>query len=434
MGKEATLTHTTIQGVQIPVIYEHSTLIPTGIIHLVFQGGGKIQDGELWGQGAVIEELLEKGSKKRGNLGFAKALEQRAIDLSVTSAKQSLSFTLRFLQNDKKQAIRLLGELLLDPNLTKQELQKVKTAITAQILAKQNDYDYLASRLLYSVLFANTPLARPKLGTQESIAKIRLEDVKKVLESTLALQRLIIVLGGDIDKDSTLALLAPILSKLPQGTPYTKLGFSTRKEPATQIKYAPTQQAYIYFGAPLHLKDLESESHLAKVASFILGSGGFGSRILEEVRVKRGLAYSASISYNISPYTPYMSGHLQTKLESQDEAIEVVKQTIADFVAKGVSEEELQATKQFILGSEPLRNEKLSQRLMRAFNEFYMDKGIGFSKKELEKIANLDLATLNAYITSHKEIQNLSIAIITAKPQEDSSALESSIDTTTPKE
>ncbi len=417
MSKEATLTHASIQGVQIPVIYEHSALIPAGIVRLVFQGGGKLQDGELIGRGAVIEELLEKGSKKRGNLGFAKALEQRAITLSVSSGMQTLSFSLNFLQDDKEQAISLLGELLLDPNLSDTELQKVKTAITAQILANQNDYDYLAKRLLNRVLFDGTPLAHPKLGTQESIAKIRLQDVQKALESTLTLQRLIIILGGDIDKEATLALLEPILSKLPQGTPYTKPSFSVRKEPATQTQYAPTQQAYIYFGAPLHLEDLERESHLAKVASFILGSGGFGSRILEEVRVKRGLAYSAYIHYNINPRLPYMSGYLQTKVDSSDEALEVVRKTIAEFVAKGVSAEELQAAKRFILGSEPLRNESLSQRLGRAFDEFYADKGIGFSKKELEKIASLDLPTLNAYIAKHTEIQNLSVAIVTAEPK-----------------
>lgn len=417
MSKEATLTHASIQGVQIPVIYEHSALIPAGIVRLVFQGGGKLQDGELIGRGAVIEELLEKGSKKRGNLGFAKALEQRAITLSVSSGMQTLSFSLNFLQDDKEQAISLLGELLLDPNLSDTELQKVKTAITAQILANQNDYDYLAKRLLNRVLFDGTPLAHPKLGTQESIAKIRLQDVQKALESTLTLKRLIIVMGGDIDKEATLALLEPILSKLPQGTPYTKPSFSVRKEPATQTQYAPTQQAYIYFGAPLHLEDLERESHLAKVASFILGSGGFGSRILEEVRVKRGLAYSAYIHYNINPRLPYMSGYLQTKVDSSDEALEVVRKTIAEFVAKGVSAEELQAAKRFILGSEPLHNESLSQRLGRAFDEFYADKGIGFSKKELEKIASLDLPTLNAYIAKHTEIQNLSVAIVTAEPK-----------------
>lgn len=421
MSKEATLTHASIQGVQIPVIYEHSALIPAGIVRLVFQGGGKLQDGELIGRGAVIEELLEKGSKKRGNLGFAKALEQRAITLSVSSGMQTLSFSLNFLQDDKEQAISLLGELLLDPNLSDTELQKVKTAITAQILANQNDYDYLAKRLLNRVLFDGTPLAHPKLGTQESIAKIRLQDVQKALESTLTLKRLIIVMGGDIDKEATLALLEPILSKLPQGTPYTKPSFSVRKEPATQTQYAPTQQAYIYFGAPLHLEDLERESHLAKVASFILGSGGFGSRILEEVRVKRGLAYSAYIHYNINPRLPYMSGYLQTKVDSSDEALEVVRKTIAEFVAKGVSAEELQAAKRFILGSEPLRNESLSQRLGRAFDEFYADKGIGFSKKELEKIASLDLPTLNAYIAKHTEIQNLSVAIVTAKEKKQKS-------------
>ena len=133
------------------------------------------------------------------------------------------------------------------------------------------------------------------------------------------------------------------------------------------------------------------------------------------MRVKRGLAYSAYIHYNINPRLPYMSGYLQTKVDSSDEALEVVRKTIAEFVAKGVSAEELQAAKRFILGSEPLRNESLSQRLGRAFDEFYADKGIGFSKKELEKIASLDLPTLNAYIAKHTEIQNLSVAIVTAK-------------------
>ena len=157
----------------------------------------------------------------------------------------------------------------------------------------------------------------------------------------------------------------------------------------------------------------DAERYVSRVAMFILGSSGFGSRMMEEIRVKRGLAYSAYCQANVSRSNSYFFGYLQTKVASQDEAVKTVREVIADFVEHGATQAELDQAKRFLLGSEPLRVETLSQRLSRAFMEFYRGEGIGAAKRELKQIEGLDLATLNAFIKKHAEIEKLSFSIVT---------------------
>jgi len=136
---------------------------------------------------------------------------------------------------------------------------------------------------------------------------------------------------------------------------------------------------------------------------------------MEEVRVKRGLAYSAYGRFVVNKSSSYFTGYLQTKLESQKEAIDVVKDVITNFIKKGVIKEELESAKKYYLGSEPLRVETLNQRVGRAFSEYYSGAGLGFSKEKLEIIKNLKLEDLNKFIKEHSEIGKLSFFIVTDK-------------------
>jgi predicted Zn-dependent peptidase len=157
----------------------------------------------------------------------------------------------------------------------------------------------------------------------------------------------------------------------------------------------------------------DKDYYKARVATFILGTGGFGSRLMEEIRVKKGLAYSAYARVHVSKSSSYMSGYLQTKIDSMDEAKKSVIEVVGKFVKDGVTKEELEQTKKFLLGSEPLRVETMSQRLNRTFLEYYKGFKPNHSKKELEKIKNLKLKDLNKFIKSHKEILKMSFAIVT---------------------
>lgn len=255
-------------------------------------------------------------------------------------------------------------------------------------------------------------MANPASGTIESISKIELKNIEQFLKNSLTLNNLTIVAGGDISFIELENALKPLLKELKVGEKedIQKIEFVSKKEEKEVLKQ--TEQAYIYFGSNFNAKAKDEENYKAKVASFILGGSGFGSRLMEEIRVKRGLAYSAYANIGINRLYSSFSGYLQTKNESASQAINIVKSLVDDFVKSGVTQEELDAAKNFLLGSEPLRTETLAQRLNRAFMLDFKGLSLDYPKLELEKIQNLSLEDLNNYIKTHTELNNLTFFIV----------------------
>ncbi|WP_407920452.1 M16 family metallopeptidase [Helicobacter labacensis] len=406
-----------IKGIKIPVIYEENHLLPMGTIRLMFIGGGNLSDKDKYGLSKLSAEMLNEGTKELGSVKFAEQLEQLAITLDTDIRLESLHIDLGFLKEYQQKAIGYLHDLLLSPNLTPSALEKVQKNMVANALTKMSNFDYIAQLELNKLLFANTPLAHPAVGTPKSIQSISLEDVKKRLEDALDIERLIIVMGGDLDTNKTLEQLKPLLEALPSNKPFFTPHFGTAQKAQEKIIYKDTQQAYIYFGSPFYMKDLEKELPLAKVMGFVLGSSGFGSRLMDTIRVKEGLAYSAYMRVQLSRIINCTTGYLQTKLENQDKSIALVKKVVKEFIDKGMTQEELEGAKKFLLGSEPLANETLGKRLNTKFHNFYLGLPLNYDKIMLERIKNLKLEEINAYIKSHPEVADLSFSILTMDPK-----------------
>ncbi len=409
----ALLDKVEVNGVEVPLIFEEERLLPIASMQVVFRYSGSLADERRPGLAKFSARMMNEGTKTLGSTGFAKALEERAISLSAHSGTETFVFELGSLKEEFDKGVGLFSQLLKEPNLTDKSFKKVQTTTIGALMRKESDYDYQASLLLKKTLFEGTPLAKPADGTVDDIKALQLNDVKNFLEEHLVLRRAIVVIGGAIDLDEAKRYARKALEPLATGEAEPLPFIEASDKAATVTEEKPTEQAYIYFGAPYHLRVNDPQSYKARVAAFILGSSGFGSRLMEEVRVKRGLAYSAYGRIVLNKSSSYFSGYLQTKLESQNEAKKVVLEVIEEFVKKGVTEKELEDAKMFLLGSEPLRNETLSQRLGRAFNEYYKGLGLGYSKKQLELIEALKLDDLNAFIKTHPEILKLSFAIIT---------------------
>lgn len=408
----AILDSVTINGVDVPMIYEEDNHLPIVSMQVVFQNSGAISSGPLAGLAKFASKMMNEGTKDLGATGFAKLLEERAITLGAHSGTETFVFELGSLKESFGFGTQMLAKLLTQPNLQPEAFEKVRQISMGQLMRKESDYDYQAAVLLKRLLFADTPLAAPSEGNVTSLKQIKLKDVSAFLELHLVLGRAIVVVGGDLTLQEAKGAAQTALAPLKKGAFEPLDSYPASKEEKIETLHKPTEQAYIYFGSPYVLENQEARP-LAKVAAFILGSSGFGSRLMEEVRVKRGLAYSAYGRIVLNRTAAYFSGHLQTKLQSQEEAIKVVRDVIAEFVAKGVTQKELDAAKQFLLGSEPLRNELLSQRTGRAFDEYYKGLGLGYSRKELARIESIGLDELNRYIAAHKELLDLSFAIVT---------------------
>lgn len=427
--EDLALEYVQINDVDVPLIFEQSDLIPVGKIELVFEGGGSIYDAlnakdslpnpknateAKAGLAHIVSSLLNEGTRTLGNIAFADKLESKAITLDVGMGVQTISFDISFLREHKDFALACLVDLLKDPNTTQESLDKIKAITKATILRKENDFDYVARTNLRAIFFENTPMEYPSMGTEESIDSIHLGDVEQYLTQNLVLNRLIIVAGGDMEIQELKEQLARELSFLPLGTKPTKPHIKPRATPKEIVAHKQTQQAYIHFASPFDAKI--KENYKTKVMSFVLGASGFGSRIMEEVRVKRGLAYSAHFSIiGGSDVVNYGAGYLQTGLDSKDKALKVVQEVMQEFIQKGITQEELDSAKAFILGSEPLSEETLSQRLNAKLANYIRNVPLDNHKKDIAKISRLSLKEINDFIAKHPEILELSVSFVEEK-------------------
>ena len=408
----AKIEYIEIQNQKIPLIFEQDKRLPLVNMQLVFTHSGTITDTTKAGLAKLSAKMMNQGTKKEGSVGFAQKLEAKAISISAATGTETFVIELSCLKEEFSTALVFLKELLQDPNLTQETLQKVKTMTIGGLSRKENDFDYIASKELKSLLFEGTVLANPSSGDIKSVTSITLKDIQQFLSSHLAKSNLIVLLGGDVILEDITKNILDVFADLPTLKTKPLPSFRVQGEAKERILKKNTQQAYIYFGAPYSMGIDDEEYYKARVSAYILGAGGFGSRLMEEIRVKRGLAYSAYARVNITKSSSYFSGYLQTKLDSMQEAKTTVQEVIKKFTQEGVTQEELEQTKKFLLGSEPLRVETMSQRLNRSFQEFYKGRKLGSTQKELKKIEKLSLKELNKFIYKHTEINTLSYAIV----------------------
>lgn len=402
-----------INGHKVPIIFENNNFLPIVSMQLVFEGSGLISS-EQDGLAELASNLLQEGTKKDGSAKFATLLDNKAITISTHASRESFIIEVSSLVAKWEDAILLLTQLLNDPNYSTEVLERIKRQKFGQIARRESDFNHIASVNLRKTLFPNTPLARDIEGTRESIEAINLENIKEFIDTKLGYNNLVIVIGGDISLEDAKRDTKKIASLFPKVEPFTLPQIeATNKELDVLVHQNDTQQAYIYFGAPFDFSYKQEDQYKARIAEFILGSGGFGSRIMEEIRVKRGLAYSAYGSLPRTKMASYLSGYMQTKLENEEQAKNLIKEVIRDFVTKGITQEELDSAKEFLIGSEVLRTETLSQRLSRAYNEYYHGRELGFSKQELQKISATTLEEMNEFIKSHAEISKLTFATVT---------------------
>jgi len=401
-----------INGIEVPVVYEQNSALPIVSLQLVVKSAGSIKDSGKDGLARFTANILNEGTKSKGSIKFAEELENRAISLHVNSGTETFVYELSLLKEQYGFGMKMLKELLDNPNFSNSSYEKIQQLMIGGLSSKKSDFDYIANLNLKNIIFKDTPMGHPFGGSEESIKKIKLVDIENFYNTYTDLANMIVVVGGDISIDEVKSSLKELLQDVKVGEKRELSHYSVNKKTDEKIEVKDTKQAYIYFGAPYNLKSSDEDIYKSKVAGFILGESGFGSRLMEEIRVKRGLAYSAYSRTSINRSNSYFSGHLQTKNESLEEAKSVVISEIKKFVKDGVTQDELDQAKRFLLGSEPLRNETLSQRLNRAFFEYYRGFEIGHSKAQLDLIEALSLDELNEFIKAHDEITNLSFSIV----------------------
>lgn len=390
---------------KVDLLYLKDDSLPIVVFKLVFKASGVCSEN-IQGLAKLCAKMLNEGNLKLGS-EFNKKLENKAIELYASCGYETFVIEINCLKEHFDFAFGYLKELLKEPNFTEEILQKCKMQTIGEIASLKTDFDYIAKLGLNSLLYNGTSLGYASIGTKDSIESITLKDIKDFF-SFLDLNNLFLVLGGDINDDfiDYDSLFCVLNCKEKREI----LFISTSHKEEIKDIIEDSEQAYIYFGAPYYVEN--NERFKANVAAFILGAGGFGSRLMEEIRVKRGLAYSAYAKNDLGLSRSKIWGYLQTKNENMKDAIDVVKEEFQKFCKSGVSKNELESAKKFLLGSVVLQKESMIKRLNIHQNEYYSGFEFNEFDRNLERISNLSLDEINSFIFSHNEITKLSFSLL----------------------
>jgi zinc protease len=253
---------------------------------------------------------------------------------------------------EREQAILLLARLLSQPAMPAEFLARDKARTIAGIREALTKPESIASKAFWRLAYGDHPYGVE--ATVESIEAITREDLLDFHAKHYVANRAVIAMIGDISREEANAIAVELTRRLPQGDALPELPAVAKPVGSEQRIPHAASQAHILIGAPT-LARSDPDFFALTVGNYILGGGGFVSRLTREVREKRGLSYSTYSYFSaMAQPGPYQAG-LQTRKDQSEEALKVVRDTIAAYLREGPTEAELKAAKANLVGGFPLR-------------------------------------------------------------------------------
>ena len=342
------------------VLYVYAPELPMVDIQAVFDAGS-VRDTSSPGIANLTNGLLSHGAtlgnKKLTVDDIAERFDSIGARFGAGASKDNAQISLRTLTDEKwlSKAVATMQAIIHAPTFDKKELERVRKQLLISFEARKQSPDTIAKEMFYKGLYENHPYATPDIGTEKSIKRLSRNDLEEFYKKYYVAKNALVTIVGDVDRNKAEYLAEKIIGGLPEGEKATELPAVENLDAASLIHHEfPSSQTHILMGQPgIHRKD--KDYFTLYVANHILGGSGFGSRIMQEIREKRGLAYS-SYSYYIPMLKrgPFVIG-MQTSNKQTEEALKVLKETLNDFVENGPTEKELLHAKKNITGGFPLR-------------------------------------------------------------------------------
>ena len=336
------------------VLFVESRSIPMLDVNIDFDAGGRYDPADKAGLSDMVSSMLGLGAQDLNEEqianGFADVGAQRGNHADSDRAGGSL----RTLSSkvEREAAVTLFATLLQTPTFPEDVLKREKERSVAALKEAETKPEAIAGIAFSKAMYGAHPYGlSAKPG---SVAAISRADIEAFYKANYAARRAVVTMIGDISRPEAEAIAEQLTANLPAGATPPVIPPVGTPDAAPKLIAHPASQAHILVGAPA-LKRGDPQYFPLMVGNYILGGGGFVSRLMNEVREKRGLAYSVySYFMPLKDEGPFQIG-LQTKKEQSGEALAIVKSVLADYVAKGPTETELKAAKDNLVGGFPLR-------------------------------------------------------------------------------
>ena len=328
--------------------------IPFTALELRFRGGASLDDPDTRGAINLMTGLLEEGAADLDARAFARTLEGLAASLDYDVGPDSLSVSARFLTENRDEAVALLRASLIEPRFDQDAIDRVREQVLTGLRSDAKDPGKIARETFNKMAFGAHPYGSNYRGTLESVAALTREDIVAAHGKVLARDRLYVGAVGDITPDELGVLLDTLLGALPAtGAPQPGPADVTITGGYTVVDFN-TPQSVAIFGQ-LGVEQDDPDFFAARVLNQILGAGGFESRLMTEVREKRGLTYGVYSFLLPRDHAATLQGQVASANDRVAEAVSVIRDEWARAATEGVTPDELTAAKTFVTGAYPLQ-------------------------------------------------------------------------------
>ena len=356
---------TSKNGIEAWLVEDHSR--PIMSMQFAFAGGATQDPEGKPGVATFVSGMLDEGSGDLDSEAFQNRLEDLAAKFSVNASHDHMTVTFQTLTQNRAESVKLLQMAITSPHFAPADVERIREQIVANLRQEEKDPNKAATNEWFKLAFGGHAYGRPVSGTLESAAAIAPADLHGYVKKNFARDNLKAAVVGDISAEQLGEMLDFVFGGLPEKStlaPVAEIAWD--KASKQRVVQMPNPQSVVQFGFE-GLKRNDPDFIPAYILNYVVGGGGFSSKLMHEVREKRGLAYSVYTYLYPLDHAGIFLGGVATENKSVGKSMELIRAELEQVAQEGLSDKELRTAKDYLIGSFALRfdtSAKIAQQLL----------------------------------------------------------------------
>jgi zinc protease len=391
-----------------------NTSVPIIVMEAYWRGGSAIEPAAKSGVTGVMADMLTEGAGDMDSQAFAQRMEDLHMGLDVDAGWDGVGMTLTTLSENRDAAFDMARAALTSPRFDPEPLERIRGQMLVGLRTRETNPNYIANLALDQALYPDHPYAFR--ATRENVMAIDRASLVERHNALLTRANLAITIVGDIDADDAGRLIDHVFSGLPAGAkPPEPPDVSLRAPTPLIVRQLPQPQSLILFSAP-GIRYNDPDWIPLAVANYILGGGGFSSRLMDQVREQRGLVYGIGTAPSVRDHSALLRGSAQTENDKVKEAVDVTRDQIGRLYRNGATQAEVNDAITYLTGSFALDLDA-DQKIADVVQGYQVaGRDIGYINRRNELIKAVTLADVNRVIHRLFNPDNFTFVVVGQPP------------------
>lgn len=388
--------------------------VPLVSMKFQFEGGSTQDPAGKEGLANLMTGLFDEGAGDLDSDDFQTLLDETGAEMGFRESNDAVSGSVRLLADQQDDAFELLALAIQKPRFDQEPIDRIRSQVVAGIAANERDPETQAAHVWAAAIYGNHPYARPDAGTAQSLATITADDLRAFHKANFARDNLHVAVVGAIDAETLKKRLDQVFGGLPEKAhlvPVGRVDLKLGQNVHNEYELPQTSLQLVYPGVSRDAPDFLA----AALMDQVLGGSAFSSRLFDQVREKRGLAYSVSSSLSNQANSSSLVISTATRSDRAGETLGVIQDVVRKMAEDGPTAAELESAKKYMIGAYAINNLDSSSAIASTLVDLQVEKlGIDYMQRRVDLINGVTLDQVKA---AARKLLSVEPAVMILGPQ-----------------